>query len=85
MSDKSIFDAIQARDLGAVSAMIHRDPWTNALNEFESGTGPISQAESDLRARLGLESRDRQERAGANTWQDRDADEYGVNRTGPID
>ena len=37
-----------------------------------------------LRARLSLEQRDSQERCGANTWQDRDADEYGVNRTGPI-
>lgn len=43
------------------------------------------QSETDLRARLSLEQSDSQERVGANTWQDRDADEYGVNRTGPID
>ena len=94
MSDKSIFDAITRRDLKAVSEMIHgstsmidldpekvlRSPWLWDAKTIEWATRAL-----DLRARLSLESRDEQERVGANTWMDRDADEYAVPRTGPID
>ena len=54
------------------------------LKRTEDADRKAEQAEADLRAKLSLESRDEQERVGANTWQDRDADEYCVNRTGPI-
>ena len=94
MTDKDIFSAIMSRDLAKVSEMIHT-PQCSDCNDTQRVERNIDGCDVEvecvmcspqygLRARLSLEQRDSQERCGANTWQDRDADEYGVNRTGPI-